>query len=370
MRILLTIPSLKDKGGVTSFYKAILPQLRKSSHSFGILEIGSSHARLPFIYPLADQLRFIQALCLFKPQLVHLNPSLDLKSLIRDGLFLLSARLAKVPTLVFFHGWKRNFEKYLLLFFYWFFRLTFHKAALFIVLDQYFRDRLLAWQIHAPVLVGSTAFDKRLLDNFSLAKRLKGFVKGSAKIIFLGRLSSQKGVFLLLDALQKINSKRITLTIAGAGPAEKQLRLRIKKLGLGERVFLIGHVDLDQKRSLLQSHQIFCLPSLSEGMPVALLEAMALGLPLVVTPACGLKYLFKKNKAGLLVPYPKPLLLAQALQQLAFNPRLCQKIAVFNYKYAQKNFCPQKIAHFLLQAYASIPKIICKGPKANNTLLV
>ena len=88
-KILITLPSLKDKGGVASYYNSIIPYLSRNDLTISLLEIGKNHNNI--FYPLFDQYIFIKALTNIKPQIVHINPSLGIKSFFRDGLFIWQA---------------------------------------------------------------------------------------------------------------------------------------------------------------------------------------------------------------------------------------------------------------------------------------
>ena len=114
-KILITLPAFQDPGGVATFYNSILPHLQNEEYDFITLEIGSTKGHGNKLYPLSDQLRFRRSLISHRPNLVHINPSLDLKSFLRDGLLVYPAKLKRLPVLVFFHGWGKNFEQVLVM---------------------------------------------------------------------------------------------------------------------------------------------------------------------------------------------------------------------------------------------------------------
>jgi len=104
-------------------------------------------------------------------------------------------------------------------------------------------------------------------------------------LLAVGRLSPEKGFDLLLDALAAVRKRFPTacLVIAGTGDEEAGLRAQCRRLDLESAVEFAGHVD--QPAALFSAATAFVLPSRHEGMPNALLEAAAGGLPLVATPA-------------------------------------------------------------------------------------
>jgi len=118
----------------------------------------------------------------------------------------------------------------------------------------------------------------------------------SLQIISTGRLISRKGYADLIQALQGV--KGITLTLAGHGNLRKQLERQAA--GLSVPCQFTGPVDRDAVRNLLQSNDLFVLPSLNEGMSNSILEAMACGLPIIATDTGGSAELITDN--GIIVP--------------------------------------------------------------------
>ena len=105
----------------------------------------------------------------------------------------------------------------------------------------------------------------------------------------MARLVRGKGLDVLLEALQLLERRRLSaeLVIAGEGPDRTRLERRVRELGLEDGVQLAGAVGQDRIRELYAEAQVFCLPSFSEGVPVVLMEAMAMGLPVVATRITG-----------------------------------------------------------------------------------
>ena len=94
MKVLITLPSLNGKGGVANYYNSIMPFLNLNKEfNMSYLEIGTSQGSYNFLHPLYDQIRFFNRILLNKPDLVHVNPSLDLKSFLRDGMFVYLAKI-------------------------------------------------------------------------------------------------------------------------------------------------------------------------------------------------------------------------------------------------------------------------------------
>lgn len=104
-------------------------------------------------------------------------------------------------------------------------------------------------------------------------------------IIFVGRLTEQKGVEYLIRSFQKLEIKEKFLIILGDGKLRKNLEILTLELGINDYVLFAGKKE--NVVPYLQLSDIFVLPSISEGLPIVLLEAMACGLPVVVTEVGG-----------------------------------------------------------------------------------
>jgi glycosyltransferase involved in cell wall biosynthesis len=141
--------------------------------------------------------------------------------------------------------------------------------------------------------------------------------------LFLGRIDAGKGLDLLLPAFKKLLqvSGDSHLVLAGAnerGCAE-QVRHLAEELGLASRLTMTGLITGQDKLAALQDADVFVLPSRSEGLSIAMLEAMYMGLPVVVTDRVGLWREVEKNRCGLVVPYDEDNL-AGALRRMAAAP--------------------------------------------------
>ncbi len=130
---------------------------------------------------------------------------------------------------------------------------------------------------------------------------------------FVGRLAPEKGLELLIDAWPDVQRAfpNARLSLIGEGPERPALEARIATLGLTEAIEMPGASD--DPTHLLRGSDLFVLPSREEGMSIALLEAMALGVPLVATAIPGNRRLVQNFKHGRLVPPENAAALAAAI---------------------------------------------------------
>ena len=147
-------------------------------------------------------------------------------------------------------------------------------------------------------------------------------------IVGAGRLSSQKNFLLLIEAYSMISDelKEYSVEIFGEGPEKSALQKRIDELELNEKVHLMGYsVNLHAE---MNDAALFVLSSDYEGMPNALMEAMAMGIPSISTdcPIGGPSFLIDQGKNGLLVPPSNPVALADAMRDLLSDEEKAQRI--------------------------------------------
>jgi glycosyltransferase involved in cell wall biosynthesis len=141
------------------------------------------------------------------------------------------------------------------------------------------------------------------------------------RLLCVGRLASQKGVVHLLNALAGAHSAA-RLRVVGDGPERTRLERMALELGLGERVEFTGWVPRDELPAHYAWADTFVLPSLDEGMPNAVLEAQASGLPVIGTDVAGTRDLVKPDRNGILVPPADAAALAAAIERLAVQSGL------------------------------------------------
>ncbi|MFN2556626.1 MAG: glycosyltransferase [Nitriliruptorales bacterium] len=137
-------------------------------------------------------------------------------------------------------------------------------------------------------------------------------------LVAVGRLNAQKGFDILLEALRRLAGVR--LVIVGGGEEHDALTRQADRLGLSDRVRITGWTE--RVRDFLSQGDIFVLPSRSEGFPLAILEAMLAGLPVVASGVGGVPESVQDGETGFLVPKDDPERLAAALQGLVDDPQL------------------------------------------------
>ncbi len=162
------------------------------------------------------------------------------------------------------------------------------------------------------------------------AEALKAKMGLSGKIVlFVGRLAPEKNVDILIRAFKGVLEELgdATLLIVGGGPLKPRLRELCKELGIANRVRFVGVVPREQVPEFLAIADVFVLPSTSEGLPKALLEALAMAKPVVATAAPGIIDVIKHGREGLLVPIRDVERLKRALLKVLKDEELARRLA-------------------------------------------
>lgn len=165
---------------------------------------------------------------------------------------------------------------------------------------------------------------------------------GALVVCAVGRLAPVKGHTVLLEALARLapSEGRLQLVIVGEGPQRAELESLARSLGLSDRVTFTGfRRDVDR---ILAASDIFCMPSLSEGLPFALLEAASARLPIVASEVGGMAELLAGTGAARLVPPGDPDALARALGELAADPEARRRLGAAGAELVQSRYSAER----------------------------
>jgi glycosyltransferase involved in cell wall biosynthesis len=172
-------------------------------------------------------------------------------------------------------------------------------------------------------------------------------------LLFVGRVVYQKGLDLLLNALGEIKDLPWALNIVGDGPRVERLREQAIELGIGERVHFLGWQTRAQLPATYACANIFVNPSRHEGMPNALLEAMASGLPALATRIAGNEELITEQ-TGLLVPAEDTQALREALRKLLSDETLRARLGAAAHKRVAGEYSWRRVAQAYLDLMTNI----------------
>jgi glycosyltransferase involved in cell wall biosynthesis/SAM-dependent methyltransferase len=193
-------------------------------------------------------------------------------------------------------------------------------------------------------------------------------VKGYPIIVSVGRLIKRKRLDLLIDALPKIkeNFPQVVLLVVGPGSEKGKLEQLAKRKGVFENTIFIGRCERERLLNLLKISDLFVLPSESEGIPNALLEAMAVGLPVIASKINGITDVISNEHDGLLfVPAEEKDLLEKVFTLLE-NEELRRKIGRKARETVEKRFSFEIIGQEYYDLYKKLTNLTQKPKSTPN----
>jgi glycosyltransferase involved in cell wall biosynthesis len=179
---------------------------------------------------------------------------------------------------------------------------------------------------------------------------------GGPVVLYAGRLRTRKGVAVLLEAFARLRTERpeALLVLAGDGEQRPALEAQARRLGIAAAVHFLGAQPRDAMSARYAAADLFCLPSLYEGFPLAILEAMAAGLPVVATAVAGVPEAVDHGVTGLLVPPEDAAALARALGELAADPERARRMGEAGRRRVETEYAIPRVAAAYLELWAGL----------------
>lgn len=349
--ILLTGSSLKHEkvGGVVHVSKQIMSRLDKDRFNVQYFTNGGwqQHIALEIIRPLSfliGLLCFLITLIRFRPRLIHINTSLDWKSIIRDGGFLIIARILGFQVLLFIHGWQKQVEDHFKTrrgLIHSVFRRLFSLPDSVIVLSKTFKASLVHLGLDPErIFVVPNMVD---CDQFATHSSAEPQRKDSPfTILFMSRFVKKKGVYELIRSIPHILDRGcsdVKLILAGDGEERENMQNLCGNLGIEDRVEFTGYITGQEKVEIMKRADLFVLPTYyGEGLPIVLLEALAAGLPIVTTRAGGIPEVVKNRLNGLLLHDINEEVIAEAVVTLKEDAILTSRMTDQNLNRARIHY--------------------------------
>ncbi len=204
----------------------------------------------------------------------------------------------------------------------------------------------------------------------SAAKARLGFASSRVVIGTVGRLEPRKGTATLLAAFAGLRAEGrhdAALVVVGDGPLRTDLGRDAERLGVATDVLFLG--DRADVREVLESLDLFVLPSRTEGMSNALLEAMAMALPVVATAVGGTPEVIADGRSGLLVPADDPTAMTSALRRLLDEPALAARVAAAARQTVEERYGARSMVRGLEAVYAAVADSVDRPTGSRATLV-
>ncbi len=338
--VLIISPAPRVQGGVSAFAEMLKTHLVRCKVTS--LFVGRIHPQESFVTLIWRNIKMLVDVVKLtsenKFDVIHINPSFNTKSLIRDGLILMILRMRNFHNImVYFHGFDTQTAKctYRFIVLRRLFAWVLNDAKCIVVLAPEFKELLIEMGVNIPpIIIGRTMFD---------GQEFTGITENNARpnILFMSRFDKRKGMYELLEAFANIarDFPETDLILAGDGEESEGLHAHVKILGLDGRIKFPGYVLGKEKYELLCNCTLFALPTyFPEGMPIALIEAMAAGKPLLTAQAGGIANIMKEPDNGIVLDTVNAENIENALRKLLADKNYLEKTGAHNKAYGWANF--------------------------------
>ena len=217
----------------------------------------------------------------------------------------------------------------------------------------------LAWQRFVVNLIGFRKEDAPIVTSWTATpeliklgnQRLFNLEDRPVRLLFLGWLEEKKGIFELLEACRYLSkSRQFVLDIVGDGAASELAIALVQKYGLVERVNFTGWLKGERLNNAISKADVFVLPSWAEGLPNAMIEAMAAKLAVVITTVGNIPDIVTDGKEALLVPPQDVLSLTTALAKVIDSPGLRRRLGEAAFSLAKNRWSVEPAVERLLSA--------------------
>ncbi|MDZ8188193.1 MAG: glycosyltransferase [Nostoc sp. ChiSLP02] len=176
-------------------------------------------------------------------------------------------------------------------------------------------------------------------------------------ILFLSRLHPKKGLDYLIKALGKLSDRRFSFVLAGSGTKEYEAEIEslLVKTGIRHRTYLPGFVAGETKNLFIQGSDLFALTSHSENFGVAVLEALAVGVPVLLTPGVALASVVQQNQLGYIAQMDVSAI-AEAIDRYLSHPQVGIEMGDRARQLVLENYTWNRIAKNLMDIYTKLLK--------------
>ena len=294
-------------------------------------------------------------IALTRPDIVHLNTSMNPKGFWRDMVYLVVAHVLGSKIVFQVHGGVM--------------------PQTFCYGRQAFRLLLRKILMIPDAVVVLSNLAKQAYDAFVPLKRLaiipnaieleayagseeKNFDVEPLRLVYIGRIAHDKGIQHAIEAVRILRKQyaveKILFEIAGVGPDEKRFREMVKNLGIEDIVKFIGPVFGLEKIVFWQNAHVFIFPTFHEGLPYALLESLASGTPVITTQVGGIPDVVQENVHAIFIPPHHSLELAIAIKALMDDRAKLKKMSLNGKARARDDYGIEILARNFRQLYGAM----------------
>lgn len=350
-KVLMLGPELLDQGGMAAVVHTILGAWDNGRYTVKYIGTYNTNARQIVKPWLAIRafLYFLYLMIFWRPHILHLHAAAGV-SFFRKSIFILLARFSRAKVL--FHSHAPNFDA-----FYSkcprrvqaYVRLVLNSCDALIVLSNYWDSFFRGLSLQTPIV---TLYNSAVCPPPILRPPTDKPI-----VLFLGRLGRRKGTYDLLKAIPDVLAQHphTQFWLGGDGEVEQAQHI-ISAAPWGQQVKLLGWVRAAEKDKALQQANLFLLPSYQEGFPVAVLEAMSYGLPVISTPVGGIPELVIDGETGFLISPGDVAALVEKINLLLSDSTLREQMGGNGRQHIQEKFDTKTMIQELFALYEAHTK--------------
>ena len=282
--------------------------------------------------------------------------------------------LRRFPLVTTVHGWTWTGGVSRMMVYEWLDGLCLRRADAVVVVNEAMTShpRLRAIRQHRLHTINNGIPQRDLLDQAPramLPQPILDFVRQETCIVALGRLSPEKGLDILLRAVAGLvqEGRDVRLVLLGDGSLRGELQQLAEQLGIGQRVLLPGFFA--EASRLLGYFDIFALPSLTEGLPMVVLEAMQAGLPIMASRVGGIPQVLDHGTCGLLTPAGNVQAVQAGLRDIMENKEKAAKRVRAAKDRVHQLYSSQAMAEKYLTVYQKVLGDPWKGSENDSRIL-
>lgn len=353
MRIVITAPSLdaaQNVSGIASIVAVIISHDQQNEYvHFQVGKPDADRRGVRWALGLARMYaKWVGILLFARSRVIHLNLALDRRSLIRDTPLILAARAMRRRIVVHVHGGRLFAQLPGTAWLRWLVRGVLTGRHPTIVLGA--REAALFQQVSRRAKINVLP---NCVDLEQALPSSRGYdATGALTLLFMGRIAPGKGLDVICEALGILRGRGcpVKFVLAGAGPDETRYVARLQDI-LGPDFAFAGVVSGREKTTLLRKCDIFVLPSLFEGLPMALLESMAFGLVPITTNVGSMGEVVTNGENGILLYNHSADELAGAVEMVASNPSMRERLSKNAIRYVHEHHEPSRYVARLNEIY-------------------
>ncbi len=336
MKYLITRP-YSAIGGVAAFVDAIYPVMAEAEGTqvfYRGAKSGQKHVSKA-ISQLMCPIRFFLHIIKYRPERIIINTSLSNSLIVRDGLLVCFSKLFNIDTLLIIHGFDERalvHRKVL--------RFGYYKADAICVLADEFRQHIIKTGFRRKVYTQFNPVSEDILNYES------DVLPPVSKTLFIGRIETAKGIYITLDAFRILKDKHpdMTLDVVGIGSEYENVKRYIEEHQI-DGAEMHGFKSGAEKLKILANSGTSSSSSYKEGLPISILEAMAVGQLVIARPIGGIVDLYRQCNFGKMIPSLDPKDFVEAYEELISDPVKAEQIRLNNRKFAKEHFSARAIVN-------------------------